>query len=46
MNRMHAVKRGLNMRCSEPDGSVVVAVVVSRPSFAVALLQRMDAPDR
>jgi hypothetical protein len=30
------------MRCSEPGGSVLVAIVASRPSSAVALLRRMD----
>ena len=34
------------MSCSEPGGSVAVAIVASGPSSAVALLRRMDAPGR
>jgi hypothetical protein len=34
------------MRCSEPAGGVAVAIHASRPSSAVALLRRMDAPGR
>jgi hypothetical protein len=34
------------MRCSERRQAIAIAIVASRPSSAIALLRRMDAPGR